>query len=79
MKDRFIKKYVRIKKSINDKIDIISSEINNPYSYQTLEFLLELGIIKYEELKLKESKENEIILKLDKLINLLEEVLNEQS
>ena len=32
--DKFIKKYVRIKKSLNDKIDIISKEIDNPYAYQ---------------------------------------------
>lgn len=68
--ERYIKKCIRLKKSINDKIDIINNEVNQSYSYQTLEYLLELGILKYEELKLQDSKVDEIILKLDKIINI---------
>lgn len=75
--DKFIKKYVRIKKSLNDKIDIISKEIDNPYAYQTLEYILSLGILKYEELKYKDTKENEILSKIDNLITLLGEGKNE--
>ena len=51
--EKYIKKCIRLKKSINDKIDIINSEIGQHYSYQTLEYLLELGILKYEEEKLQ--------------------------
>ena len=75
--DKFIKKYVRIKKSLNDKIDIISKEIDNPYAYQTLEYILSLGILKYEELKYKDTKEEEIFSKIDNLITLLGEGKNE--
>lgn len=75
--DKFIKKYVRIKKSLNDKIDIISKEIDNPYAYQTLEYILSLGILKYEELKYKDTKEEEILSKIDNLITLLCEGKNE--
>lgn len=76
--EKYIKKCVRLKKSINDKIDIINQEINQSYSYQTLEYLLELGILKYEELKLKSSQEEEIILKLDQVTSLLEKVINHE-
>ena len=75
--DKFIKKYVRIKKSLNDKIDIISKEIDNPYAYPTLEYILSLGILKYEELKYKDTKEEEILSKIDNLITLLGEGKNE--
>lgn len=75
--DKFIKKYVRIKKSLNDKIDIISKEIDSPYAYQTLEYILSLGILKYEELKYKDTKEKEILSKIDNLITLLGEGKNE--
>lgn len=75
--DKFIKKYVRIKKSLNDKIDIISKEIDNTYAYQTLEYILSLGILKYEELKYKDTKEEEILSKIDNLITLLGEGKNE--
>ena len=75
--DKFIKKYVRIKKRLNDKIDIISKEIDNPYAYQTLEYILSLGILKYEELKYKDTKEEEILSKIDNLITLLGEGKNE--
>lgn len=76
--ERYIKKCIRLKKSINDKIDIINNEINQSYSYQTLEYLLELGILKYEELKLQDSKVDEIILKLDKIINIFEKGLDNE-
>ena len=77
--DKFIKKYVRIKKSLNDKIDIISKEIDNPYAYQTLEYITDgTGIEdKYEELKYKDTKEEEILSKIDNLITLLGEGKNE--
>ena len=65
--DKFIKKYVRIKKSLKDK----------PYAYQTLEYILSLGILKYEELKYKDTKEEEILSKIDNLITLLGEGKNE--
>ena len=35
--EKYIKKCIRLKKSINDKIDIINNEIGQCYSYQTLE------------------------------------------
>lgn len=72
--EKIIKKCIRLKKSINDKIDIIGTEIGQPYSYKTLEYLLELGILKYEELKFKAFKEEEIISLLDEIKSLLEKV-----
>lgn len=76
--ERYIKKCIRLKKSINDKINIICEESSNSYSYQTLEYLLELGILKYEELKLKDSMESEIISKLDDVKILLEKIINNE-
>ena len=76
--ERYIKKCIRLKKSINDKIDIINQEIDQSYSYQTLEYLLELGILKYEELKLKAYNEDEVISKLDKVSSLLERILDNE-
>ena len=76
--ERYIKKCIRLKKSINDKVDIINKEVEQPYSYLTLEYLLELGILKYEELKLKANNEEEIILKLNEVKELLEKVLNNE-
>ena len=76
--ERYIKKCIRLKKSINDKIDIINQEIDQSYSYQTLEYFLELGILKYEELKLKAYNEDEVISKLDKVSSLLERILDNE-
>lgn len=76
--ERIIKKCIRLKKSINDKIDIIGTEISQPYSYKTLEYLLELGILKYEELKFKAFKEEEIISLLDEIKSLLEKVTHNE-
>ena len=53
MKEKFIKRYIRIKKSLNEKIDYIQKETNENYSYQTIAYLLELGILKHEELQLQ--------------------------
>ena len=50
---------------------------DNPYAYQTLEYILSLGILKYEELKYKDTKEEEILSKIDNLITLLGEGKNE--
>ena len=63
--EKYIKKCIRLKKSINDKIDIINNEIGQHYSYQTLEYLLELGILKYEEEKLQAKQNQDYILVLE--------------
>ena len=76
--EKYIKKWIRIKKSINDKIDIINREIEHPYSYLTLEYLLELGILKYEELKFKNTNDEELFLKLNEVKLLLEKVLKNE-
>ena len=67
--EKYIKKWIRIKKSINDKIDIINREI---------EYLLELGILKYEELKFKNTNDEELFLKLNEVKLLLEKVLKNE-
>ena len=67
---------LELERNLN-KIDIISKEIDNPYAYQTLEYILSLGILKYEELKYKDTKEEEILSKIDNLITLLGEGKNE--
>lgn len=79
MKEKFIKRYIRIKKSLNEKIDYIQKEINENYSYQTIAYLLELGILKHEELKLQANNDEDINLKLDKIISILEELQNGKS
>ncbi len=76
--EKYIKKCVRLKKSINDKIDIINKETEQSYSYLTLEYLLELGILKYEELKIKASNDDELNFKLDKVSSLLERILDNE-
>lgn len=79
MKEKFIKRYIRIKKSLNEKIDYIQKETNENYSYQTIAYLLELGILKHEELKLQANNDEDINLKLDKIISILEELLDGKS
>ena len=74
MQEKFIKRYLRIKKSLNDKIDYIQQETNENYSYVTLSYLLELGILKHEELKVEANNNDEINFKLDKIISMLEDV-----
>lgn len=75
--EKYIKKCIRLKKSINDKIDIINNEIGHHYSYQTLEYLLELGILKYEEEKLQAKQNQDYILVLEDVKNILEKLHNE--
>ena len=75
--ERYVKKYIRLKKSINDKIDIINNEIGQHYSYQTLEYLLELGILKYEEEKLQAKQNQDYILVLEDVKSILEKLHNE--
>lgn len=75
--ERYVKKCIRLKKSINDKIDIINNEIGQCYSYQTLEYLLELGILKYEEEKLQAKQNQDYILILEDVKNILEKLHNE--
>lgn len=75
--EKYIKKCIRLKKSINDKIDIINNEIGQHYSYQTLEYLLELGILKYEEEKLQVKQNQDYILVLEDVKNILEKLHNE--
>ena len=75
--EKYIKKCIRLKKSINDKIDIINNEIGQHYSYQTLEYLLELGILKYEEEKLQAKQKQDYILVLEDVKNILEKLHNE--
>lgn len=75
--EKYIKKCIRLKKSINDKIDIINNEIGQHYSYQTLEYLLELGILKYEEEKLQTKQNQDYILVLEDVKNILEKLHNE--
>lgn len=75
--EKNIKKCIRLKKSINDKIDIINNEIGQCYSYQTLEYLLELGILKYEEEKLQAKQNQDYILVLEDVKNILEKLHNE--
>lgn len=75
--ERYVKKCIRLKKSINDKIDIINNEIGQHYSYQTLEYLLELGILKYEEEKLQAKQNQDYILILEDVKNILEKLHNE--
>lgn len=77
MQEKFIKKYVRIKKSLNDKINQIQKEINETYSYETLSYILELGILKHEELKVEANNNTEINFKLDKIISMLEDFNND--
>lgn len=79
MKEKFIKRYIRIKKSLNEKIDYIQKETNENYSYQTIAYLLELGILKHEELKLQANNDEDISLKLDKIISILEELQDGKS
>lgn len=79
MKEKFIKRYIRIKKSLNEKIDYIQKETNENYSYQTIAYLLELGILKHEELKLQANNDENINLKLDKIISILEELQDGKS
>ena len=75
--EKYIKKCIRLKKSINDKIDIINNEVGQCYSYQTLEYLLELGILKYEEEKLQAKQNQDYILVLEDVKNILEKLHNE--
>ena len=75
--EKYIKKCIRLKKSINDKIDIINNEIGQCYSYQTLEYLLELGILKYEEEKLQAKQNQSYLFLLEDVQNILEELHNE--
>lgn len=75
--EKYIKKCIRLKKSINDKIDIINNEVGQCYSYQTLEYLLELGILKYEEEKLQAKQNHDYILILEDVKNILEKLHNE--
>lgn len=75
--EKYIKKCIRLKKSINDKIDIINNEIGQCYSYQTLGYLLELGILKYEEEKLQAKQNQDYILVLEDVKNILEKLHNE--
>ena len=75
--EKYIKKCIRLKKSINDKIDIINNKIDQHYSYQTLEYLLELGILKYEEEKLQAKQNQDYILVLEDVKNILEKLHNE--
>lgn len=75
--ERYIKKCIRLKKSINDKVDIINSEIGQHYSYQTLEYLLELGILKYEEEKLKTLQNQDYLTILEEVKSILEKLHNE--
>lgn len=75
--EKYIKKCIRLKKSINDKIDIINSEIGQHYSYQTLEYLLELGILKYEEEKLKTLQNQDYLTVLEEVKSILEKLHNE--
>lgn len=75
--ERYVKKCIRLKKSINDKIDIINNEIGQYYSYQTLEYLLELGILKYEEEKLQAKQNQDYILVLEDVKTILEKLHNE--
>ena len=75
--EKYVKKCIRLKKSINDKIDIINNEIGQCYSYQTLEYLLELGILKYEEEKLQAKQNQDYILVLEDVKNILEKLHNE--
>ena len=79
MKEKFIKRYIRIKKSLNEKIDYIQKETNENYSYQTIAYLLELGILKHEELKLQANNDEDMNLKLDKIISILEELQDGKS
>jgi len=74
MQEKFIKRYIRIKKSLNDKIDYIQKETNENYSYVTLSYLLELGILKHEELKVEANNNDDINFKLDKIISMLEDI-----
>lgn len=74
MQEKFIKRYIRIKKSLNDKIDYIQKETNENYSYVTFSYLLELGILKHEELKVEANNNDEINFKLDKIISMLEDI-----
>ena len=73
--EKYVKKCIRLK--INDKIDIINNEIGQHYSYQTLEYLLELGILKYEEEKLQAKQNQDYILVLEDVKNILEKLHNE--
>lgn len=75
--EKYIKKCIRLKKSINDKIDIINNEVGQCYSYQTLEYLLELGILKYEEEKLQAKQNQDYILVLEDVKTILEKLHNE--
>ena len=75
--EKYIKKCIRLKKSINDKIDIINNEIGQHYSYQTLEYLLKLGILKYVEEKLQAKQNQDYILVLEDVKNILEKLHNE--
>ena len=75
--ERYIKKCIRLKKSINDKIDIINNEIGQKYSYQSLEYLLELGILKYEEEKLLTKQNKDYLLLLEDIKNILEKLHHE--
>lgn len=75
--EKYIKKCIRLKKSINDKIDIINNEIGQHYSYQTLEYLLELGILKYEEEKLLTKQNQDYLLLLEDIKNILEKLHHE--
>lgn len=75
--EKYIKKCIRLKKSINDKIDIINNEIGQHYSYQTLEYLLELGILKYEEEKLLTKQNQDYLSLLEDIKNVLEKLLHE--
>lgn len=79
MNEKFIKRYIRIKKSLNEKIDIIQKEMNENYSYVTLSYLLELGILKHEEIKLQNDYDNLIDNKLDKIISMLEDLSDGKS
>ena len=75
--EKYIKKCIRLKKSIKDKSDIINNEVGQCYSYQTLEYLLELGILKYEEEKLQAKQNQDYILILEDVKNILEKLHNE--
>ena len=79
MNEKFIKRYIRIKKSLNEKIDIIQKEMNENYFYVTLSYLLELGILKHEEIKLQNDYDNLIDNKLDKIISMLEDLSDGKS
>ena len=75
--EKYIKKCIRLKKSINDKIDIINNEIGQCYSYQTFEYLFASGILKSEEEKLQAKQNQDYILILEDVKNILEKLHNE--